>query len=315
LEAGALAAALVAAAGLLAGRPLGVEVALQAGAAFIGTALVSPLLAAATAPVFEAGFGYASEGALARLVNLNHPVLKELIIKAPGTYHHSLLVGALAESAAKRIDAHPLLARIGGYFHDLGKANAALLFAENQKADNRLERLSPSDAAAALRAHVADGLQRANEARLPKVVRDVIAQHHGTRLAGAFLQRAREAAEREGRPPPDEARFRYPGPRPRSRESALVMLADAIEAGARAVADPTPERLQALVPRIVDAIVLEGQLDECDLTLAELRLAVDAFQETIVELVGLSRVEALQAAPRPPGATATTPEPPLRAVR
>lgn len=314
LEAGLLQATVVTALGLLAGRPLGLEVAQQAGAAFAGTALLAPIAAALTSPLFEALFGYTSEGALARLANLNHPVLKELIIKAPGTYHHSLLVGTLAESAARRIDAHPLLARIGGYYHDLGKAKAALLFGENQKAENRLEKLTPDAAAEALRAHVADGLERAHAARLPRAVIDVIAQHHGTRLAGSFYQRAREAAERDGRPAPPEAAFRYPGPRPRSRESALIMLADAIEAASRALTDPTPERLQALAPRVVDAIVLEGQLDECDLTLAELRLAVEAFQETIVEVVGLSRVEALPTTPRPPGAT-LTPEPPLRAVR
>lgn len=288
----ATAAALVVVALALFGGRLLPETALQAAAAAFGCGVLSPLVAAAIAPLFEATFGYTSAPALGRLANLNHPVLKELIIRAPGTYHHSLIVGQLAEAAARRIGAHALLARVGGYYHDLGKASSPLHFRENQKHENRLEELTPVEAAAVLRQHIAEGIARAQEARLPGVVADFIAQHHGTRLMQGLAPKARELAERDG-VAFDEQAFRYDGPKPRTREAALVMLADALEAASRLVADPTPERLRALVPRIVEPIVLEGQLDDCDLSLADVRRVIEAFQDTIVEVHGLSRVEAL----------------------
>jgi putative nucleotidyltransferase with HDIG domain len=277
------------------------ETAYQCAAAAIGAGLVSPLIALTVAPLFEILFGYISESQLARLANLNHPVLKELIIKAPGTYHHSLIVGALAESAARRIGAHPILARVGGYFHDLGKAGSPLYFGENQKGENKLEKLPPAEAAEVLRRHIADGLARAQEARLPKAIQEFIKQHHGMARCGGFHTRAVEEAKSDGREPPDAQGFHYDGPRPRSREVALVMLADAVEAASRTLENPTPERLKALVPKVIEQILLDGQLDDCDLTLADLRLASSAFEESIVELHGLSRVEVLPGM-RPPTA-------------
>lgn len=302
IQAGLAAALTVAALALFGGRLLLPETALQAAAALLGAGLLSPLAAALIAPLFETTFGYTSESQLSRLASLNHPVLKELIIKAPGTYHHSVIVGTLAEAAAKRIGAHPLMARVGGYYHDLGKADAPLMFFENQKTENRLEKLPPEAAAVVLLRHVSEGVARAQAARLPRIVLEFIRQHHGTRPTGSFLQRAREYAEREGLPPPNEADFHYPGPKPRSRETALVMLADAVEAASRGLAEPSPERLQSLVPKVVEPIVLEGQLDECDLTLADVRLVIEAFQETIVDIHGLSRIDVLPP-PRPPTKT------------
>ena len=315
--AAAVAAALVVLSlALFGGRLLLPETSLHLALAAAGAGLLSPLAAALVAPVCEALFGYASEGRLARLANLNQPVLKELIIRAPGTYHHSLLVGALAENAARRIGANPLLARVGGYYHDLGKAEAPLMFGENQKTENRLEKLAPEAAVAVLQRHVADGLERAQAARLPRAVQDVIRQHHGTRYAGGFHLRAKELAEREGRPPPAEEAFRYPGPRPRAREVAIVMLADAVEAASRGLVEPTPEKLSALVPKVVESIIIEGQLDECDLSLAEVRLVVSALQETLVEVYGLTRVEPLRQRLTPPPPVAAPPvEPGVRIVR
>jgi putative nucleotidyltransferase with HDIG domain len=303
LASGLAAALMVLALSLFGGRLLP-ETALQAAAAFIGAGVLSPLAAVLVAPLFELLFGYTSEGQLARLANLNHPVLKELIIKAPGTYHHSVIVGALAEAAAERVGAHPLLSRVGGYYHDLGKADAPLMFGENQKLENRLEKISPEEAAAILRKHVSDGLARAHEARLPRIVLDFIGQHHGNAHCGAFLDRAREAATRDGRPPPDPALFHYVGPKPRSREVALVMLADAVEAASRSVENPAPERLRAVVPKVVEQFMLAGQLDECDLTLSDLRLASAAFAETIVDLRGLSTVEILPRVRQPSASSA-----------
>ncbi len=267
------------------------------GAAALGVGLLSPLAASIVAPIFETVFGYTSESQLAGLASLNHPVLKELIIKAPGTYHHSLIVGSLAEAAARSIGANPLLARVGGYYHDLGKADAALMYGENQKNENRLEKLPPEEAIVIVRRHVQHGLSRARQARLPRPLLDFIAQHHGTRLIGSFLARAREQAERDGRPAPDEASFRYEGPRPKTREAAILMLADAVESASRNLVDPTPERLQALVPRVVEPIVLEGEFDQCDITLGDIRHITAALQTAIVEVHGLSRVEPLRGPP------------------
>jgi putative nucleotidyltransferase with HDIG domain len=325
LEAGVAAAVAFVAIALFDGRPLWPlwplpETARLAIAAVIGAGIVSPLSAVLVAPLVEFLFGYISESRLARLANLNNPVLKELIIKAPGTYHHSLIVGALAEAAARRIGAHPLLARVGGYYHDLGKLEAPLMYSENQKAENRLEKLPPEEAAAVVRRHVSDGVARARDAHLPRVVTDFILQHHGTSEAGHFLSHAAASADESGLPPPLSEGFRYSGPRPKSREVALVMLADAVEAASRAVQDPTPERLAIVVPRVIQHIVAQGELDECELTLADIHRTVIAFQSTLAELRTLSRVDVLPGVRPPPQGPGPVPAPdptesPLRAVR
>lgn len=278
---------------LLNGRLLLEDTAVQMGAAVVGTALVSPLLALLFVPLFESLFGFVSRARLSRLANLNHPVLKDLIIRAPGTYHHSLLVGALAESGARAIGADALLAKVGGYYHDLGKVRAPLLFLENQKNENRLASLSLKDALEEMHGHVAHGLALARSAGLPSMVQEVIEQHHGTRPVKHLHSGARELALDSGKPPPSIDDFRYPGPRPRSPEAALVMLADAVEAAARQLPDPTPERLRELVPRVIHPILIEGELSECDLTLAEIERIIAAMQTTVLEVVRLSPVEVL----------------------
>jgi len=317
VEAGIAAALAVLTLALFDGRVLESAAWLQAGAAFAGTAVLSPLAAALAAPPLEALFSWASDAKLARLANLNHPVLKELIIKAPGTYHHSILVAALAEAAARAVGANPLLARVGGYYHDLGKSQAPLMFLENQKTENRLEKLPPIAAAGYLRRHVQDGLDLGRAAHLPAAVLAFIGQHHGTRPTGRFHERACELAEREGLPPPDAEDYRYPGPRPRTREVALVMLSDAVEGASRARPEATPEELRALVPRVADQLVAERQFEECDLTLGEVRTAVEALQQALVEVHGLSPVEVLpHVRPPPPADGGARPGPPaLRLMR
>jgi putative nucleotidyltransferase with HDIG domain len=314
LEAGLAASTSVMALALFNGR-MWMETVLLGLAAFIGGTIVSPLSAAIVAPLLEPIFGYVSESRLARLANLNHPALKELIIRAPGTYHHSLIVGALAESGARKVGAHPLLARVGGYYHDLGKADAPLMFGENQKSENRLEKLPPEEAAQVLRKHISDGIARAEAAHLPRVLVDFIIQHHGDAATGAFYESACAAAEREGRPLPDERAFHYPGPRPRSREIALVLLADAVEAASRTLPDPTEERLRAMVVQVVQEVVRRGQLNDCDLTLSDILLATGAFQDTLVEMHSLSRVDVLPTL-RPSGLPQPErPEATIRAIR
>jgi putative nucleotidyltransferase with HDIG domain len=222
-------------------------------------------------PVVEGAFGYVTDVKLLELANLNHPALKELIVQAPGTYHHSILMGSLVEAAAQEIGANPLLARVCAYYHDLGKIRNPLYFAENQRGENRHETLAASMSALIVKRHVTDGLELARQWRLPRVVQDAIPQHHGTRLVSYFWAKAQRHAEEGGpRSGADEGVFRYPGPKPQSREVALVMIADACEASSRALEEPTEEALRALVSKRINEIFSEGQLDECELTLRDL---------------------------------------------
>ncbi|HZZ86579.1 MAG TPA: HDIG domain-containing protein [Anaeromyxobacteraceae bacterium] len=261
---------------LLAGRTLA-EAAAPAGAALLGGALVLPVLVLVLAPALESVFGYVTDARLLELANLNHPALKELIVQAPGTYHHSVVMGALVEAAAQAIGANPLLARVCAYYHDLGKIRNPLYFAENQRSENKHEGLAPTMSALIVKRHVLDGLELVKQYRLPRVVADVIPQHHGTRLISYFWARQQQLARAEEDRPEgaragweEESLFRYGGPRPQSREAALVMIADACEASARALAEPTPEALRALVKKRIDEISGDAQLDECSLTMKDL---------------------------------------------
>jgi cyclic-di-AMP phosphodiesterase PgpH len=253
-----------------------------AGFALLGTSVTVPMTVLALTPLVEVVFGYASDLKLLELANLNHPALKELIVRSPGTYHHSILVGSLVESAAEEIGCNPLLARTCAYYHDIGKGKNPLYFGENQKGENPHDCLAPGMSAVIIKRHVTDGLELARQYKLPRAVVDVIAQHHGTRLVGYFHHKAlREVEQREGTPAPDEAVYRYQGPKPQFREAALVMIADAVEAASRAMPEPTSDELQALVQRIINVVFSEGQLDECDLTLRDLNLLARSFLHTL----------------------------------
>ncbi|MGQ0505856.1 MAG: HD family phosphohydrolase [Myxococcaceae bacterium] len=250
--------------------------------AFLGAALAVPVMVMALTPLIEASFGYASDIKLLELANLNHPALKELIVQAPGTYHHSIIIGSLVEGAAEAIGANPLLARSCAYYHDIGKGRNPLYFGENQKGENRHDTLAPAMSAVIIKRHVTEGMEMARQYKLPKLVSDAIPQHHGTRLVGFFFHKAMKEQEGKENPQPiDESIYRYNGPKPQFREAALVMIADAVEAASRAMPEPTSVKLQALVQKLINLIFSEGQLDECDLTLKDLNLIAGSFVRTL----------------------------------
>ncbi len=264
------------------GKGLHGDAFIGAAFAFLGSSLVAPMVLMGLTPLIEGAFGYASDLKLLELANLNHPALKELIVQAPGTYHHSIILGSLVEAAAEAIGANPLLARSCAYYHDIGKGKNPLYFGENQKGENRHDALAPAMSAVIIKRHVTDGLEMARAYKLPKLVADAIPQHHGTRLVGYFFHKAlKEQEGRENPTPVDDTIYRYPGPKPQFREAALVMIADAVEAASRSMQEPTTAKLQALVQKLINQIFSEGQLDECDLTLKDLNLIAQAFVRTL----------------------------------
>lgn len=239
--------------------------------------LLSSFLASALIPILETVFNATTDVALMELANLNHPLLKEMIVRAPGTYHHSLVVGSMVESASEEIGANPLLAKVMSYYHDIGKTEHAQYFIENQKAGNNPhDHLSPNMSKTILIAHVKDGVELGLEYKLGKPIIDGIVQHHGTTLIQFFYNRAIENQD-ETIDEVQEEDFRYPGPKPQFREAALIMLADSIEAASRSLDEPTPMRLQNIVKNIIQRKFMDGQLDECNLTLKDLSIIEESF--------------------------------------
>jgi hypothetical protein len=232
-------------------------------------------------PVIEAFFQYTTDIKLLEFTNLHAPLLRELMIKAPGTYHHSVVVGSMAESAAEAIHANPLLARVASYYHDIGKLGKPQYFIENAvTAENRHDRLSPSMSALILTSHVKEGVELAREHHLGRPIIDIIRQSHGTALITFFYQKAKSMADPEVQQI-NERDFRYPGPKPQTREAGLVMLADCVEAASRTLADPTPARIQGMVQKIINNIFIDGQLDECELTLKNLHEIARSFNRIL----------------------------------
>jgi putative nucleotidyltransferase with HDIG domain len=255
----------------------------------------SGLAAAALVPLAELGFGFTTDITLLELANLDRPILRRLMIEAPGTYHHSVIVGALAEAAALEIDANPLIAKVSGYFHDIGKIRKPLYFIENQRnGKNRHDKLAPSLSSLILAAHIKDGVEIAREHRLGRMIVEAIAQHHGTSLMRYFFEKAKQL---KGAEAVKEADFRYPGPKPQTPEAALVMLADVVEAASRTLENPTPARIKALVTELVGGVLADGQLDECDVTLREIHKITASFV-AILNGIHHQRIEYLD--PRPP---------------
>ena len=253
--------------------------------------LLAGVLAAGLAPAAEILFGYTTGSRLMELASLDHPALQELMLRAPGTYHHSLIVSSLVEAAAKQIGADHLLARVAALYHDIGKVGKPAYFVENQMGGpNRHQKLAPSMSALILISHVKEGVELARRHRLGRAITDIMAQHHGTRLIHFFYNKACEDRRRAGRSEPDPEAFRYPGPRPQSREAALVMLADTVEAACRSLDNPTPARIQGLVQSQINRIFAEGQLDECELTLKDLHEIAKSFN-TILTGIFHQRVE------------------------
>ncbi len=242
-------------------------------------AVMSPLLTIGILPFFESLFGFTTDITLLELSDLNHPLLKRLALEAPGTYHHSIIVGNLAENAAKAIGANPLLARVGAYYHDIGKIEIPEYFVENQLGiKSRHESLSPSMSAIILASHVKKGRVMGEEADLPDEVLNFIEEHHGTMPMNYFINKAREM----GMENMNESEFHYPGPKPQMRETATVMLADSVEAASRTLTDPKPARLRNLVQNIINDRFQSGELEECPLTLKDLAMIRESFVQILI---------------------------------
>ena len=241
----------------------------------IAGGLLTAIFAAGGLPINESLFGILTDVKLLELSNADLPVLGQLALRAPGTNQHSHAVGQLAEDACRAVGANPLLARIGALYHDIGKLAAPEYFVENQQGNNPHDRLRPYQSAKIITSHVTYGARLAKEIGLPQKIADFIPQHHGTRTLHYFLRKAQ--AQAKPNETIDEADFRYPGPKPQFKEAAIMMLADSCEAAARSLARPDPENIRAIVVKIVDAIISDGQLDECDITLQELTTIREAM--------------------------------------
>ncbi len=224
-------------------------------------------------PFIENLFGVLTDLSLLDLGDVAHPLLQELVRRAPSTYNHSITVGSIAEAAAESIGARGLLVRVGAYFHDIGKMLKPDYFVENQTADeNRHETLAPAMSTLVIIAHIKDGADLARQHRLPQPIIDLIAQHHGTTRVEFFYSRATEQQLTDPNGSEvDESSFRYPGPKPQTKEAAVLMLADAVESASRTLIDPTPARIESLVREIAEHRLHGGQFDESGLTLRELR--------------------------------------------
>lgn len=252
------------------------EILLSVPAGFFG-GIASSLIAMMFIPLLESVFNYTTDIKLLELSNLNHPLLKEMIVKAPGTYHHSMMVGSMVEAAAEEIGANPLLGKVMCYYHDIGKMVYPKYFIENQKpGQNPHDHISPFMSKTLLIAHVKDGVEMGMEYKLGKPIIDGVLQHHGTTLISYFYNKALDARQ-EDDPEFSEEEFRYPGPKPQFREAALCMLADSIEAAARSLDEPSPVRLQNIVRNVIQRKFSDGQLDECNLTLKDLSKVEAAF--------------------------------------
>lgn len=235
-----------------------------AGGALSG--ITSALFVYALLPIIESVFRYTTPMRLMELANLNHPALKELILKAPGSYHHSMMVGQLVEAACEAVGADALLGRVGSYFHDIGKVKNPQYFAENQQGSNPHDKLRPNMSALVIKAHVKDGVEMARQYKLPAEIIAFIREHHGTSLIAYFFHRAQQESDDTV----NESDYRYPGPKPQSRETAICMLADGIEAASRSLPDPSHAHLKGLVQKMINKAFIDGQLDECELTLKDL---------------------------------------------
>jgi putative nucleotidyltransferase with HDIG domain len=261
---------------LLVGRSADTLGAVQLAAAALVSGVASGVLAFGAIVMLGHLFRITTVFELRELADPNHPLLRQLLLRTPGTYHHSLLVANLAERAAEVIGADPLVARVGAYYHDIGKMRNPLAFIENQTGTNPHDELDPAVSASIVSAHVRDGLALADRYRLPPQIREIIPGHHGTSLIRYF----HSIAQQRGMVV-DESAFRHPGPKPRSKEAGIVMLADGTEAAVRSLEEKTPERIAEMVERIVTERVADGQLDDCDLTLRDVQRVKEAFRELL----------------------------------
>jgi hypothetical protein len=248
------------------------------GFAFLG-GISAGIITAGIAPLVEISFRYVTDITLLELSNPDRPLLRRLMLEAPGTYHHSVIVGSLVESAAAEIGANPLLAKVCGYYHDIGKISKPLYFIENQQnCKNKHDKLAPSMSGLILIAHIKNGVEIAKEHKLGQAITDSIRQHHGTSLIKYFYDKAKQLRGEDAVKIDD---FRYPGPKPQTREAGLVMLADVVEAASRTLENPTPARIQGLVQNLINKIFSDGQLDNCELTLKDLHKIAKSFNKIL----------------------------------
>lgn len=271
------------------------QVFLSGGAAAFGTAVMTALLISGLLPIFEGGFQLTTDISWLELSDLNHKLLRQMQLEAPGTFHHSLVVAALAEAAAEKIGANAPMCRVCSYFHDVGKLKKPGYFIENQHGDaeNPHDTLTPTMSSLIIIAHVKDGVDLAVKNKLNPRIIDVIQEHHGDSLVYFFYRRAQEQKKNEmdkvdrrienpeDLPNVEEKNFRYSGPRPSTRESGIIALADTVESASRALRKPTPAKIKAMVDDLVYAKINDGQLDDCPLTLRELVAVKDSFSSTL----------------------------------
>lgn len=242
-------------------------------------AIMSPIIAYGLLIFYERVFKITTDLTLLELSDFNHPLLKELSSKAPGTFHHSIIMGNLSEAAAEAINANQIMSRVGCYYHDIGKLSKPQYFIENQlDQNNKHNELNPSMSTKIIIAHVKDGIELAKKHKLPQEIIDFIPMHHGTTLVSYFYDKAKNASREEV----VDYIYRYPGPKPQTKETGIVMLADAIEASTRVIEDPTPQKLELRIKEVIRARFMEGELDECDLTLKELTKIKESFLKILV---------------------------------
>lgn len=249
----------------------------EGGIAFL-SGILSVILAIGILPFLEGIFNMITPLKLLELADPNHPLLKRLLMEAPGTYHHSLMVGNLAEVAVRQIGGNALLARVGAYFHDVGKLKRPNFFRENQMSENPHDRITPNLSTLVITSHTKDGEQLALKYKLPKAIRDIIVQHHGSTLVAFFYHKAKQG---EKGVEVKESNFRYEGPKPQSREAAVVLLADSVEAAVRSLQDKTKGKIEGLIRKIIKDKLDDGQLDNCDLTLKDMNEIANAFMTVL----------------------------------
>ncbi|MFZ2448438.1 MAG: HDIG domain-containing metalloprotein [Syntrophobacteraceae bacterium] len=263
--------------------------------AFFGISggIFAGILVTGLTPLAEIFFGYTTDIKLLELATMDQPLLQGLMVEAPGTYHHSIIVGNMVEAAAKSIGANSLLAKVAAYYHDIGKTKKPLYFIENQlDCENRHEKLAPSMSSLILISHVKEGVELARQHHLGKEIINIISQHHGKSFISYFYNKAIEAREKAKAanprasllPPIDMDDYRYPGPKPQTKEAGLVMLADVVEAACRSLTEPTPARIQGQVNRLINNIFSDGQLDECELTLKDLHQIAKHFNQILATI-------------------------------
>jgi cyclic-di-AMP phosphodiesterase PgpH len=252
-------------------------------AGFLG-GMLAGVISTGIIPLVEMTFGFTTDMKLLELANLDQPLLRELMVQAPGTYHHSVIVSSMAEASAKAINANPLLSKVAAYYHDIGKMKKPQYFIENQMGgENKHDKLAPSLSSLIILAHIKDGVELANEHRLNREIIDIIEQHQGTKLISFFYEKAKSQAVDRGAKAYKikEEDYRYPGPKPQTKEAGLVMLADMVEAATRALSDPNLARVQGTVQRIINKVFADGQLDECEITLKDLHAIAKSFNVTL----------------------------------